>query len=376
MNSTKCTFCGTENKLGQLVCRGCGITLPQERMTAEAAAVEASSRPIPRSQSKRRSTKVIWAGALLLALAMAGGVYAWREQVKQAKSRQEQLEEQQRQDAALAKVAQVNAQARDCLARRNFERGLELVDELLNVVEAPELLETKVDLLNNAGRGNEAYLVLQRLLELRPDAAYLQFVAAAFATHLKGAEAALHHYEEAARFEPANNVYQITLANAYVQQRRVEDGFALFAKLVEQDPNCLECWYNYGNSLFGAGQYERTVICSETPYPDDATVCAIDGYALQYDFSTSSRTGAAPLGGLLCYRHSGRGNPRALPVLLAACGAGVLWGAVYQWLHGVVSPGPVERAKFPYRPTYWLTGHQRTSKPESFHSIAASNWAG
>jgi clan AA aspartic protease (TIGR02281 family) len=158
----------------------------------------------------------------------------------------------------MGRVAQVNAEAQDCLKQRDFVRGLAAVDDVLNTVEVPELLETKVNLLNNAGRGNEAYLVLEHLLELRPDVGYLHFAAGAFALNLKP-EASIPHYEAAARLEPANNVYQITLGNLYLQKGRADEAFAVFAKLVQQDPDCLDCWYNYGNRLFGVGQYDHAI---------------------------------------------------------------------------------------------------------------------
>ena len=165
----------------------------------------------------------------------------------------------QRVEDARRRIPETVAQARDQLRQRNFNSGLSLVNEALLLVDAPELRETKVDLLNNAGRWNEAYLELQALLKLEPDKAYRHFAAGAFARNVKGSKEAIPHYEEAARLEEGNTTYQITLGKLYLQDGRNDDAFALLGKLVERDPNCVECWYHYGDALFAAGQYDRAL---------------------------------------------------------------------------------------------------------------------
>ena len=65
----------------------------------------------------------------------------------------------------LERVPLVNARANDYLRAGNFAAGLKIIDELLSVVDASELRETKVNLLTKAGRQHEAYELLLVLLE-------------------------------------------------------------------------------------------------------------------------------------------------------------------------------------------------------------------
>jgi tetratricopeptide (TPR) repeat protein len=176
-----------------------------------------------------------------------------------AASRQRDEEARQRKELARQRVPEVQARARDLGRQGRFDAALTAMQDLLRETDAPELRETKVDVLNNAGRWNEAYLELKKLLAQRPEEAYLHTWAANFALNLEGVKAAVPHFEQAARLMPSNTTYQTALAGLYVKAGRADEGFALFETILAEDSECIDCWFGYGDSLFAAGQFERAI---------------------------------------------------------------------------------------------------------------------
>ena len=263
----------------------CGLTLTDHSVYSSTKVSTIQSEP-PREEGRRVSAK--WWLTLGLApvalVVLAAGWAGWRhyerlredrEQVRAEQARQlaeterEQAEQaervrqaeavQKRETELLNRVPEVNARARDYLRRGDFTTGLSVISELLRQIDSPELLETKVDLLNNAGRWNEAYLELQKLLKLRPAEAYLHAAAANFAQTLTGPAAALPHLDSAAKREPRNSRYQVARANRYILAGRVDEGLAQFEQLIADDPSNIDAWYSYGDSLYGVGRYEQAV---------------------------------------------------------------------------------------------------------------------
>ena len=275
----KCGWCGAMNEPERNVCRACGIPFRSEPSPSNAVPAGGA-----RPGGKWRVLFLVLVLAPVLAGLAIGGRFLWQRysQGREALEQQAAAEgqrlaeavsqreakaarqrgaeaERQRVEAQQKRIPEVLAAAKDQLRLGNFASGLAKVNELLREVDSPELRETKVDLLNNMGRLNEAYVELLTLLKQRPDELYLQLAAVNFARSLNQPKAAISHVEAATRLAPSNTTYQISLANLCVEGGRAEDGFALFERLIADDPYCIDCWYNYGNALFNVGQFERAV---------------------------------------------------------------------------------------------------------------------
>jgi len=162
-------------------------------------------------------------------------------------------EERNQINEALQRVPEVNAQAKDLGADGQYDAALAEVDEVLRTVEAPELLETKVNLLLNCNRANQGYQTLLKLLGHRTNDAHLHYIAGNLAANLEGPKAALIHYETASKLEPTSSDYRISWAICCVRSGQKEAGLGAFEKLVIDEPDCYDCWYNYGVSLLESG---------------------------------------------------------------------------------------------------------------------------
>ena len=265
---TKCAWCNTENETGQKICRACGLPVskrpaPLDDLGSSGAELLASD------DAPRRLWPIALVVTALMAVLATGGWFLWQHYERERATREQRAAEAQKLKEAEAKrqraeqarqsIPETVARARDEMKQGRFETGLALVNNLLLDVDSPELREARVDLLNNSGRWNEAYLELLTLLKLEPGKAYLHSAAGLFARNVKGNKEAIPHYEQAARLEEGNTDYQIKLGKLYVQVGRNEDAFRLLGGLVERDPNCLECWYHYGDALFAAGEYDRAI---------------------------------------------------------------------------------------------------------------------
>lgn len=157
------------------------------------------------------------------------------------------------------KVARVLASVRDSLQEKEYMQGLESLDALLLWTNAPALRELRVDLLFAASRLNEALLELKRLLQLKPEEAPLHVAAANMARNLEGVSASIPFLETAARLSPQNTSYQLALARTYLEAGNAVQGTNLFERLLQEDPNSMECWYGYGDALAQRGRTEASV---------------------------------------------------------------------------------------------------------------------
>jgi tetratricopeptide (TPR) repeat protein len=280
-HSRACSWCGTRNEPDRQVCRACGLPVAREPNPTA---------PAPARPPRRHLGVVLAIVGSGIFLALVGiGVLLWSrmQNEKGAASRPRLAEHAFAMNAVIPtpqavpapalpetlkpaanpvrpedqarRIPEVNARAKDLLLQGKFAEGLAAVEEILRQVESAELLETKVDLLHNSGKWNEAYATLLRLLKLRPEAAYLHYLAGTFALRLSGREKALPHFEAAAKLEPHNTSYQILLAKLYIQSGRMAQGTTLFQNLIVNDPQCMDCWYSFGDALFGAQQEAKAV---------------------------------------------------------------------------------------------------------------------
>lgn len=286
----------------------------------------------PAGTARDRTRLVLVLGVLpLVAVLLTGAWVFWRTQESRREVQRAAMAEDQRrsyervqeqlvqeektrqleaalrhQDELRNRIPEVEARARDYLRRGDFALGLSLVDELLRQVESPDLLEAKVDLLNNAGRWSEAYLELQKLLRLRPDAAHLHLAAAGFARTLNGPKAALAHLDEAIRLEPNNTSYRIARANLCLRAGRVDQGVAAFEEMLAEDRDCVDCWYNYGDSLFAIGRHAQAVGVFRRAvdlFPDSSRHWFLLGMALDA-WGREERDRPRQLEAAGCYRRS------------------------------------------------------------------------
>src|SRR6266481_5303150 len=184
-----CPACGADNGAMRASCWRCGGPVrPQPTPLSKST--------VPPAHGVRLSIIL----PVCLVLAFFVGLGAWR---KMAVTKRDQAlaAEQARAEAdgqvraqALEQVPLVNARANDYLRAGNFAAGLKIIDDLLAVVDAPELRETKVNLLTKAGRNHEAYELLLALVEKQPEAAHLHFLAGKLAETVKDASVAVAHF--------------------------------------------------------------------------------------------------------------------------------------------------------------------------------------
>jgi len=129
-----------------------------------------------------------------------------------------------------------------------------MVDDLLALVDAPELQETKANLLVKAGRRHEAYELMLSLLQKQPDEAHLHFLAGLLAETVKDPKVALSHFGEACRLVPENKAYQVAWAKACLMAGLRDPAVATFNKLLADDPTCIPCWIDFASAFYSSGQ--------------------------------------------------------------------------------------------------------------------------
>jgi clan AA aspartic protease (TIGR02281 family) len=208
--------------------------------------------------SHRLMAAALVAGAILAGL----GLFcwnSWQQKSEQEISRQLAAEQEHAKTAASARAGVVNARAKDCLQAHKYQDGLDAVDEVLDIVEVPELLETKVDLLWNSGRRHEALEFGQKLLKYHPREAQYHWSTGNLAFTLGDFTNAVVCYATAAQLEPTNHSYLISWAMCLVRVGQSEQGIAVLQKLVEQEPDCLDCWYDYGEACFQSSAVVRAL---------------------------------------------------------------------------------------------------------------------
>jgi clan AA aspartic protease (TIGR02281 family) len=248
---------------------------------------------------------------------MLGGYARWRtgrvssEPQAQPDTEAVSAQEQRRIDAALKRVPLVNARANDLLRADNIKDALNLVDEVLAIVDAPDLLETKVNLLMKAKRYHEAYELLLLLLQKR-DPPHLQFLAGQLAQTVKGAGEAMLHFSEAIRQEPQNKVYQLAWAAASFKAGVRDSSVAMFNRLVAEDPQCTPCWNEYAVAYYSSAEPDRAIAVWQqavTRCPDNSTyhfglARFLDRYGIETGNQSKLQEAAAQ------YRRSLELNPR------------------------------------------------------------------
>jgi tetratricopeptide (TPR) repeat protein len=201
----------------------------------------------------------------LLAISIGSAAVWWwkaegarRERDLAAQQERAQAEEQKLTEA-IARVPLVNARANDCLRSGNWAAGLEMVDELLALVDAPELQETKAHLLVKAGKPHEAYELVLIQLQKQPDEAHLHFLAGVLASTVKGPKVALSHFGDACHLVPENKAYQVAWAKACLQAGMRDAAVATFNRLLADDPQCIPCWLDYASAFYSSGQSPEAI---------------------------------------------------------------------------------------------------------------------
>ncbi len=202
---------------------------------------------------------------ILLAISL-GSAAAWWWKVAGARRARDLAAQQESTQAAeqklaeaIARVPLVNAQANDCLRSGNWPAGLKMVDELLALVDAPELQETKVNLFIKAGRRNEAYELVLLQLQKQPDEAHLHFLAGLLAETVKGPKVALAHFGDACHLVPENKAYQVAWAKACLQAGMRDPAVATFNRLLADDPKCIPCWLDFASAFYATGQSPEAI---------------------------------------------------------------------------------------------------------------------
>ncbi len=250
-----CSRCASANSAGAAHCLRCGAALPIP--TTESEAVSS-----PRGGGAR--LRVILPCVLVAVVLLAGAYARWRmarapqDTPTQPDSEAAAAQEQQRINDALERVPLANARANDLLRAGDFKGALKLVDEILEITDAPDLRETKVNVLIKAKRYSEAYELLVPLLKDR-DLPHLQFLAGQLAQSVKGAGEAMFHFSEAIRQAPQNKVYQLAWANASFKAGARDTSVAMFNKLVAADPQCVACWNDYAVAYYSAAEREQAI---------------------------------------------------------------------------------------------------------------------
>ena len=237
---------------------------------------------------------------LVVSVALVALLWRWKSSSTanegSAPEQERAAEDPQKIAQALARVPLANARAKDCLRSGSYDAGLKIVDELLALVDSPELQETKVNLLIAAGRDNEAYELLLHLLQSHPDSANLYFFAGKLAFKVKDATTAMLHLGEACRLAPDNKAYQIAWAKASLRAGLRDSAVATFNKLLADDPQCTDCWLDYAGAFFASGdksQGIRLLQQAVTHSPNNATFHF--GLARLLDFSGSESGDAETL---------------------------------------------------------------------------------
>ena len=244
-----CSRCGAENSAERSACWRCG--------TAFSPTVEAT--PPARGIRLRVIVPICIVTGLFLLLAAYARWHS-RPSSDEAETQATAAAEsdQKRTDKALAEATLVNARANDLLRAGKTDAALKLVDEILAVVDVPDLQETKIYALVKAERHHEAYELLQGFLQKR-DAPHLHFLAGQLAQITKGPAAAVLHFAEAIRQSPENKVYQLAWATACFKANLRDSAIAGFNKLITDDPKCAECWSAYAQAYYSSGDRNQAV---------------------------------------------------------------------------------------------------------------------
>jgi tetratricopeptide (TPR) repeat protein len=248
-----CPNCATQNIAGRSNCSRCGAAL----VLADSPAGDVPPKP------RELRLAIILPLCLLVSVTLAVLIWGWHsgsgERSSIGSQSEGSAEDPKKVADALARVPLANARAKDCLRTGSFEAGLKIVDEVLAVVDVPELQETKVNLLMAAGRDNEAYELLLILLKSRPEAPHLHFFAGKVAMQVKDGTTAMLHFAEACRLAPDNKAYQIAWAKASLKAGLRDSAIATFTKLLEEDPQCSQCWLDYAGAFYASGDKPQAI---------------------------------------------------------------------------------------------------------------------
>ncbi len=116
-----------------------------------------------------------------------------------------------------------------------------------DIKSAEELYQEAQDLVNK-DRKREALGVLEKLVEVYPDHALAHNDLGVLYFHEGAQEKTLEHYEKAAALDPDNTIYQRNLADFYyVILGRTEAALEIYKKVIESNPDDIECLTILGN---------------------------------------------------------------------------------------------------------------------------------
>lgn len=249
-----CSVCGAGNSPTRATCQRCGVA-PRAQLDQVDKPASETSRGI--------RLGLILPICLLVVVSLLGGVWWKVKQTQQARALAAEAESSQaaadRLAQAVERVPSMNARAQDCLRTSRLVEGLKMVDDLLALVDAPELKETKVSLLVKLGRSAEAYELLLTLLEKQSEAPHLHFLAGTLAAAVKDPKMAMSHLGEACRLAPENKAYKAAWAKACLLAGLREPAVATFNKLLADDPQCTACWLDCVTAYYSSGQSQEAI---------------------------------------------------------------------------------------------------------------------
>jgi tetratricopeptide (TPR) repeat protein len=137
------------------------------------------------------------------------------------------------------------------------------------------------NMLEQAGRRDEGWLMLERAREIYPENSMVYGNAGRFKLNEGKPGEAVAFLEEALRLRPTNKLARVNLGIALCSLDRVEEGIRHLREVVEVEPGNFEANYNLGVAALAQQRYDEAAGCFEAVIqakPED--VSARVGYAV------------------------------------------------------------------------------------------------
>jgi tetratricopeptide (TPR) repeat protein len=148
------------------------------------------------------------------------------------------------------------------LQAERFDDAVEWISRAIRREPKPVYLQSLGTILLHQGRPEEARLIFEKAIQLKPDVAELWKNLGLTLIGLRRPIEAIVAFERAIRKDP-KPAYLTMLGNALWAQGRREEAVAVFDKAVQLKPDDATLWCNMGNALLDAGRSSDALLCFE-----------------------------------------------------------------------------------------------------------------
>jgi Flp pilus assembly protein TadD len=157
------------------------------------------------------------------------------------------------------KADALHASAKDQIRQEHTDLALQRINSALSLMEKPEYLETKANILIAQNKLYEADPVLEKLIRLRPNNANYRYLSATTALNEEEWARGEQRLKEALQLEPNNATYAVYLANMLYRENKIDLARQHYEAILHKNPQCQFAWEQYATSHANAGRYTEAI---------------------------------------------------------------------------------------------------------------------